>query len=134
LLRPATVRVAVAAWEGRVAPVFDVARRALVVEVADGEVVSEEQCALPGSDQVRALSELGVDLLICGAASRSLERRLLAAGVGLVPDVRGSVDEVVRAYLEDDLRRPRFSMPGCHAREQRGGKRRGRPKGTGRRG
>ena len=94
-----------------------------MVEVAGGEVVSEEQCTLRGPDRVKALSELGVKPLICGAASRSLERRLLAAGVGLVPDVRGSVDEVVRAYLEDDLRRPRFSMPGCHARERRGGKR-----------
>jgi len=99
----------------------------VVVEVAAGEVVSEGQCTLRGPDRVRALSELGVNVVICGAASRELEERLLASGLGLVPDIRGSVAEVIRAYIEGQLTQPGFSMPGCQTRPQRGRTRRSRP-------
>ncbi len=114
------MRIAVPTWTGRVSPVFDVAGRLLVIDVVGREAAFQEEYPLIGSDPVHALSELRVDVLLCGALSRDLEERLLASGVEVVAEVRGQVQDVVRAYLGGNLMQPRFSMPGCHSRRRHG--------------
>jgi predicted Fe-Mo cluster-binding NifX family protein len=84
----------------------------IVVDVAGGEAAFEKEHLIRGPDRVRALSELGVDVLICGAISVDLEERLLAAGIEVVAEMRGEVREIVRAYLDGEILQPGFSMPG----------------------
>ena len=91
------MRLAVPVWFGRVSPVFDVAKKLLIVEVIGGEATFTEQHTLEGRDRVNALSQLGVKLVM---------------------EIRGEVEEVVRAYLDGRLVQPRFSMPGCHSRRR----------------
>ena len=112
------MRLAVPVWTGRVSPVFDVARTLLIVEVIGGEATFTEEHSVEGRDRVSVLSQLGVDVLMCAAVSQELEERLLAAGVELVMEIRGEVDDVLRAYLDGSLAQPRFSMPGCHSRRR----------------
>ena len=112
------MRLAVPVWSGRVSPVFDVAKKVLVVDVIGGEATFTEEHTVEDRDRVGALCQLGVSVLLCGAVSHDLEERLLAAGVELVVEIRGEVDEVVRAYLDGSLAQPRFSMPGCHSRRR----------------
>jgi predicted Fe-Mo cluster-binding NifX family protein len=114
------MRVAVPVWDGRVSPVFDVAGHLVIVEVFGHEAAAIEEHELR-PDRVQALRELGVEVLICGAISHDLEERVLAACIEVVAEVRGKVDEVIRAYAEDKLARPEFSMPGCHSRRRRTG-------------
>jgi predicted Fe-Mo cluster-binding NifX family protein len=112
------MRVAVPVWNGRVSPVFDAAGHLLIVEVFGHEAASVEGCELR-QDCVQVLRELGVEVLICGAISNDLEERVLAAGIEVVAEIRGRVDDVIRAHAEDKLARPEFSMPGCHSRRRR---------------
>ncbi len=113
------MRLAVPLWSGRVSPVFDVAKKLLIVEVIGGEATFTEEHTIEDRDRVRAISQLGVTVLLCAAVSQELEERLLAAGVELVMEIRGEVDDVIRAYLDGSLVQPRFSMPGCHSRQRR---------------
>jgi predicted Fe-Mo cluster-binding NifX family protein len=101
-----------------VSPVFDVAGHLVIAEVFGHEAASIEEHQLR-SDRVQALRELGVDVLICGAISHDLEERVLAACIDVVAEIRGQADEVIRAFAEDKLARPEFSMPGCHSRRRR---------------
>ncbi len=114
------MRFAVPIWEGRVSPVFDVATQLLVVEVIAGEAAFTEEHRIWGADRAGAVAELGIDLLICGAISRQLEDSLLASGVGVIAEVRGPVNDVIRAYLAGSIIQPSFLMPGCHGRWRRG--------------
>ncbi|HUS46722.1 MAG TPA: NifB/NifX family molybdenum-iron cluster-binding protein [Phycisphaerae bacterium] len=116
------VRVAIPVWSDRVSPVFDTAGQLMVLEVDGGRELSRSHAALGqvGPDlRPRRLSELGVDVLVCGAISQPLEAMVAAQGVQVVPQVCGPVEQVVEAFLVGQLGRPEFLMPGC-CRRRRG--------------
>ena len=108
--------LAVPVWEGRISPVFDVARHLLLVEVEDGLEKSrqERDVSEPLPDGwIPMLAELGVDSLICGAITKSLSVALVRHGIQITPWIKGEVDHVVSAYLSGELSDPRFVMPGA---------------------
>jgi predicted Fe-Mo cluster-binding NifX family protein len=112
------MQLAIPVWEGRVSPVFDVAKRLLLVDVIGGEASFTHELQVQRADRAAMAVELGVDVVVCGAISRDLEERLLTNGVEVVAEIRGEVTEVVRAYLEGSLGLARFSMPGTHGRRR----------------
>lgn len=116
------MRIAVPTWEGRVSPVFDTARRILVVHVENGEIRSRREESLAGGMPpaiTAQLGGLGVNVLICGAVSRPLANMIVASGIELIPFAGGDVDEILRAFLAGKVLEPAFLMPGC--RRMRGG-------------
>ena len=120
------MKVAVAAWEGRVSPVFDTARQVILFEVAGQEI--EVGGAEPLNDEeptrrIRHLKDLGVGTLICGAVSRPMAAMVQVAGIHMIPFIAGPVDDVLKAYVEGTLTKPAFQMPGCcGARRRRRGR------------
>ncbi len=110
------MRTALPIYSGRISPVFDVARRLLVVDADVGtppvrqEVVFEKEDLSARSSH---LLSLGVDVLICGAISRPLEIMLAGAGVNVIPNTCGPVEEVLDAFLSGQLTERSFLMPGC---------------------
>jgi predicted Fe-Mo cluster-binding NifX family protein len=129
------MKAALATWNGRVSPVFDVARQVLMLDVEDGRVRTRHEEALPGTDprgQAARLAALGADVLICGAISRTMAELLAAANIRVIPFTAGGVEEVLAAWLAGSLPDPALSMPGCCGRMRRG--RGGRAGWQGRRG
>jgi predicted Fe-Mo cluster-binding NifX family protein len=127
------VKVAVCTWDGRISPVFDVCKGALILSVQGGVVVarSRESLETPTpSCKLERLRALGVDTLICGAVSEPLRRELTAGGIRVVAFVAGEVEEVVASFLAGTLPSPALSMPGCRGwrlrRRGRHGRERGR--------
>jgi predicted Fe-Mo cluster-binding NifX family protein len=123
------MRVAVPNWTDRVSPVFDVARRLLVVDFGGGGEVSRQEAAIDDTElagRANRVLQLGVDVLICGAISMPLEAMLASAGVRVIPHTCGTVEEVLRAFASGRLTDERFLMPGCCGRRRRfRGRRRG---------
>jgi predicted Fe-Mo cluster-binding NifX family protein len=122
------MKVALSVWKGRIAPVFDVSRELLVLELADGQVVSKASQAVVEdgpAPRERLLTRLDVQTLICGAVSEPVARVLEGAGIRVVPFVAGEVDEVIGAFAGGDLPCPRLSMPGCQRRAGAGRRRGG---------
>ena len=102
-------------WEGRISPVFDVARHLLLVEVEDGLESSREErdvCEHSPYGWVPMLAEMGVDSLICGAITNALSAALVRHGIQITPWIKGEVDHVLSAYFSGELSDPRFVMPG----------------------
>lgn len=125
------MKVAIPTWDGRISPVFDVARRLLVVDIESDTEVGREDTAVEEANpglRARRVAQLGVNVLICGAISTPLEDMLVSAGVRVISHVCGPVEEVLHAFVSGRLTDQAFLMPGCCGRRQRGrGRYRGGP-------
>jgi len=121
MLSAFTMRIAIPVWRDRVSPVFDVAGSLRLVDLEDGTPLRRSDANLQEDDpgaRVQRLSELGIEVLICGAISRPLETMLTAAGVKVIAQVCGGVEEVLEAYRSGRLGDPAFAMPGCCGRRR----------------
>jgi predicted Fe-Mo cluster-binding NifX family protein len=120
------MNVAIPTLEDRVSPVFDVAQAVILVDLDGDHERSRQTVALHSQDVARRaveLSQYGVNVLICGAVSRPLEVALSAAGIHVIPQTCGPVEEVLRAFAAGQLNDRAFLMPGCCGRRRhRGGR------------
>jgi predicted Fe-Mo cluster-binding NifX family protein len=136
LLDVLIMNLAITTWDGWVSPVLDVAKRLLLVSVEGGQVRARTEAdleeRLPAA-RARRIADLGVQVLICGALSQPLEAALSSAGVRVIPQTCGPVEEVLRAFLAGQLRDEAFLMPGCCGRRRRfrGGRRGAHRRGSG---
>jgi len=116
------MKAALTVWDGRLSPVFDVSREALILTIENGAVAGRctESIETPTATlKLDRLAELGVETLICGAISEPLQHELTTRGVEVVGFVAGEIDEVVESFLAGTLPTAALSMPGCCNRQQR---------------
>lgn len=117
------MKLAIPHWQGRVSPVFDVAGRLLVVALDGPEAGRREEVAITEENpyaRAALLNRMGVGVLICGAISRPLEMAVSAAGIEVLSQTCGEVEQVLAAYREGRVCQDRFLMPGCCGRRRRG--------------
>jgi predicted Fe-Mo cluster-binding NifX family protein len=115
------MRVAIPLWQGRVSPVFDEARRILLVDVSeDKEQRRQEESLIARNPFERAqlLPKLGVDLLICGMISQMQHTALASAGINVIPHICGCMEEVIAALLDGRIENGALLMPGCGGRKR----------------
>lgn len=110
------VTIAIPIWQQRISPLLDTAARLLVLTCKDGQEASRREIILE-PQRIEALAEtlanLHLDLLLCGALSGSLQRRLHEHGVRVRPHLCGEVEAVLQAFCHQELERAEFQMPGC---------------------
>ncbi len=117
----AIMKAAFATWKNRIAPQFDAAGHACIVEVHSGAIVAERLEAFKSKlpvKKVHRLVTLGVDTLVCGAISRPIQALLAAQGIRVVPFVAGELPEVIQAWLSGGLGEGLFAMPGYRSEKQ----------------
>ena len=107
---------------GRISPVLDVARNFLLVDTE--EVGGEKSHDLLIEDarittRARKIVDLGTQVLICGAISWPLESLLISAGVRVIPNTCGMVEEVIEVFLSGRFTEETFLMPGCCGKRRR---------------
>jgi len=108
------MKTAFAVWNNRIAPLFDVARRVIVVDPAAAERDLQTQVLLTGDpplQKAQQLSERGVDCLVCGAISRPLKAILTARGIRVVACVAGDAQEVIDAWRRRPGAIETYAMP-----------------------
>ncbi len=124
------IRLAVPVWNDQVSTVLDFADFLMIVNLDSDTFRESFRVDLSGAlitERVTRLRELGIKVLLCGAISRPLEQMIMAAGIEIIPFLKGKIDDVLNAYLSGRLSEPRFRLPGCH-----GGRRTGRGAESGR--
>ena len=117
------MNIAIPIWDDCVSNAFDFAARLLLVETESDSEVSRSHIRLESqslSQRVSQLKYLEVDVLVCGAISRTLTGMVKASGIEVLPYVTGSVDDILKAYLTGQLAKPEFSMPGCWSGARKG--------------
>jgi predicted Fe-Mo cluster-binding NifX family protein len=116
------MKVAFTAWEDRISPVFDSARRLLIADIENEKVLSRQYESFnpqPVSRLVDMLKILKIEVLICGAISRTPSIIIEASGIKLISFVGGKIDDVLMSYVRGISIVPGFSMPGCGHQHQR---------------
>ena len=111
------MKAAVTVWNGRIAPLFDVAGTLRLFSIEEGKVIDVSEVSVPAESGVLQRTLLmaghGVSVLICGAVSNQVHRLLTSSGIEVHPFVSGDVEEVLQAFLDGKLDQKSFSMPGC---------------------
>ena len=107
------MKLAITVWNGRVAPVFDVAERCVLVH---SEAPETEVLLLPATteqEKAEFLEKNGITTLVCGAISKVCENAVIERNIEVVSFLAGPIDLVIEAWKENRLIQTGFSMPGC---------------------
>jgi predicted Fe-Mo cluster-binding NifX family protein len=110
------MKVSLPYWQGRISPVFDEASCLVLVELHEGREMRREMRTLIHAEpwqRVREMIRTGTQVLICGMISRSLEMALSDAGMLVIPCICGPVEDVLSAFINGQLDRGAYTMPGC---------------------
>jgi predicted Fe-Mo cluster-binding NifX family protein len=120
------MKVALAIWNERIAPVFDAASQVLIVDVCDGKINDSKKIQLSSEiamNKIIQLADLNVSMLVCGAISNPLLNQANAYGIKVNAFVSGQIAEILQALLQNRLDDKQFVMPGCTRRRRwRGGR------------
>jgi predicted Fe-Mo cluster-binding NifX family protein len=96
------MRLGIPLWRDEVSPVFDVAAKLLIIDVEDAREVARRVIPLGTPDapeRADRLAAMGIDVLVCGVITRTLEAIVTAAGVRVVSFVCGPVEQVARLIM-----------------------------------
>ena len=121
------MKIAIPIWNDCVSSAFDFAKRLLLVDIQNGSENKRIEITLNTESipqKANKLKSLGVEVLICGAISRSLASQVASSGIEVLPYVLGPVEEILKAYMTGQLGQPKFAMP-CSWPGARKGFRRG---------
>lgn len=113
------VKIAIPVFRSRIAPVFDSCRRVFLIQIEHHRQTERTEIYLDRlsfAQRVDALTRAGVTTLICGGISDVLHTTIESSGVSVIAGIAGQVEEVLAAFISNQLDDPRFLMPG------RGGK------------
>lgn len=110
------MKIAVPVWNDCVSTVLDFAECLLIADCESGRIRHRSVIDLAGTtgaEKAVYLRGLEIQVLLCGAVSRPMERMITAAGIEIIPFLRGRADAVIDAYLAGYLFEPGFMLPGC---------------------
>ena len=102
--------------DGRISPVFDVARQCWLVDFSCCREIIRTEFRIETEDPLQRagiVTEAGTQILLCCALSWPLEMALVSGGVQIIRNICGPVEEILAAFLsgQNDMRN--YSMPGC---------------------
>ncbi|MGM0427740.1 MAG: NifB/NifX family molybdenum-iron cluster-binding protein [Thermodesulfobacteriota bacterium] len=98
-----TVKIAVPLFNDRVAPHFGASSTFLLMETDGTTIRRETTWNLPGEgpmDIARRLTDLGVDMLICGGIPWPYKDWLIGKGISVEDNQKGRVREVIEAVFQ----------------------------------
>jgi len=110
------MKLAMPVCDNCVSTVLDFSDCLLVVDFESGAIENRYRVDFEGNtimERVARLKELNIQVLLCGAVSRPLERMIRASGIDIIPFLKGKADDVLTAYFSGHLLEPGFMLPGC---------------------
>ncbi len=110
------MKLALTIWNGRVAPVFDVAAQVRLFEVDEGDIRPLENQSLDSmslAERMSALHGWDVQVVICGAMSAPAQVLARQYDIQVHAFVTGTEQEVLQAWRDQQLDSVQFAMPGC---------------------
>ena len=100
------MKIAIPYWQGRISPVFDMAKEIMLIHVENGHVVGRNKTLIVEKNpltRVNYIVQLGTEVLICGAILWSLQRALSSTGVHVIANIHGQVEDAIKALLSNQL-------------------------------
>ena len=100
------MKIAIPLFNTRVSPRFDFAPKILVATVDGRQVADRETYSLINLNPIRRsslLSDLGVNIIICGGISSFSQRLIKANAITIIPMVQGEVEKVLDLFIKGNL-------------------------------
>ena len=116
------MKVAITIWDNRISPVLDSSHMLLIAEIENSKIMNKTNIAYNPQMPSRLpelLSELGIEVLICGAVSQLPADMIESSGVKLIPFITGNVDEILASYAKSATVVPSYLMPGCGCKSRK---------------
>ncbi len=110
------MKLAMPVWDDCISTVLDFSDCLLVIDSESGVINNRSMVSFAGVtmvEKVARLRKLDIQVLLCGAVSRPMERMIMASGIDIIPFLRGRVGDVLNAYFSGRLLEPGFMLPGC---------------------
>ncbi|MBT3388669.1 MAG: dinitrogenase iron-molybdenum cofactor biosynthesis domain-containing protein [Desulfobacula sp.] len=110
------MKIAVTIWGNRVSPVFDAAKKLLVVDLKKQKITNKQYLSFdPGSieDVIGLLKNMQINTLICGAITSRPTELLTDNDIELIPFVSGEALELIDALAKKVDVGKTYIMPGC---------------------
>lgn len=102
-----TQLIAIPVFQERISPLLDEAKRFILLETEDGQIVQRTTITLSAESatlRIAKLWEIGVGSIISGAVSGFLSRFISEQGFMHYPWVSGPVDEVIDRFMAGSLK------------------------------
>jgi len=109
------VRVAIPKFKSRVSPVLDACKRVLLVDIDQQREIARREIYLDEfslTERVNILHKSQVTNIICAGISEVLKNMLENLRIDLITGIAGEVEEVMDAYITEQLDDPKFNLPG----------------------
>lgn len=110
------MKVALTVWENRVSPLFDSASELLVADIQGRGIIKKHLEPFDyesAFSRAARLEDLGVNVLICGGISNFYANLVEARRIEIVPFATGTVEEVLNAFINGNIYKKHYRMPGC---------------------
>jgi predicted Fe-Mo cluster-binding NifX family protein len=107
------MEICIAGYKNRVATLLETATELRLYTLEGTNIVRSGMTAMPAAGPCALpsyLKAMGVDIVICGGLGKAVLDGFEAMGVTVIPWVKGSIESVLAAHIED--RMDEMIMPG----------------------
>jgi predicted Fe-Mo cluster-binding NifX family protein len=114
------MRVAIPVFRARISPAFDTCTRVLLIDLEQKQEIERREIYLDEfslSERVTILQNARIETVICGGISDVFHNMLKGAKINSIIGRAGEVEQIVYAFLREQLDEPRFHMPGYKAKK-----------------
>jgi predicted Fe-Mo cluster-binding NifX family protein len=101
------MRIAIPVFGSKISPRFDCAGNLLLVDATDGSVSERWMESIEPfrcRQQMDALREKGVEVILCGGIRRCDYLLLVRSGINVYAGLVGEVDDILDAFLQGKIR------------------------------
>ena len=109
------MRIVLTVYRGRISPLLDTARVALLVEIDDGIEVSRTRLSLAADrtfDRIDTIVATGAHMLVCGAVSDATARYLVSRDIRVWSGVAGPLEDVIASVAANGMIGNALRIPG----------------------
>jgi len=109
------MKIALSTYKDNLSIAFDFADTLQIFSVENKMAKKENVCLLNNinpTSRAAEIKKMNAEIVICGCISRCSYEALTQLGIEVVSHVSGSVNEIITAYLNDEISNQKFSMPG----------------------
>jgi len=111
--------IALAAYQDRIASLFESSEKFVIInspsyDIKHAKSINVSNNAL--TELVQLLKTNNIEILICGAIRGYVRQQLESQNIKVIPWITGDIQNVVQAFLSNNLFSSSFLMPGCRKR------------------
>ena len=108
------MKIAVTIWGDRVSPVFDASDTIVIADIENKQIIQKYYQQFDPANWLflESFRKSGIDVLICGAISKTAEKRIAQSKIELLAFITGNTDEVMDLFLTCDEIPQSYIMPG----------------------